>query len=168
MLRLNILSLSENTDLCTSYILETHDIKKHFDACATSAEVDEGKPDPGLITRAMNKIKASAEETIVIGDTEEDIKAGRTAGCITVGIGIDGDYRAEALCDIPQIVEIIEKKSINYRHWPKRGLLRLRFCGISIILFRFRFRFGLRLQTRYRPRLLKRTVESFAGNITPV
>ena len=49
------------------------------------------KPKPGLLLRAANDFIVELEESCMIGDCENDIEAGRAAGCKTVFIG-SGDF----------------------------------------------------------------------------
>ena len=49
------------------------------------------KPKPGLLLRAANDFNVELEESWMIGDSENDIEAGRAAGCKTVFIG-SGDF----------------------------------------------------------------------------
>ena len=49
------------------------------------------KPKPALLLRAANDFNVELEESWMIGDSENDIEAGRAAGCKTVFIG-SGDF----------------------------------------------------------------------------
>lgn len=49
------------------------------------------KPKPGLLLRAANDFNVELKESWMIGDSENDIEAGRAAGCKTVFIG-SGDF----------------------------------------------------------------------------
>ncbi len=103
--------VTNTTSGCTSKILRSHGLEGLFDAVVTSDEVERGKPDPSLLQRAMLLIDAVPEETVVIGDSEEDMEAGEAAGCVTVGIGVDGAYRIESLRQLPALVKRIESLS---------------------------------------------------------
>ena len=48
------------------------------------------KPGTGMITRAMRDFGVTSEQKFVIGDSEEDMKAGAGAGCQTVRVGEEG------------------------------------------------------------------------------
>ena len=55
------------------------------------------KPKPGLLLRAAENLNISLEESWMVGDSENDIKAGRAAGCRTALIGAgDCDYGQDA------------------------------------------------------------------------
>jgi len=102
--------ITNTTSRCTSEILETLGLAEYFDAIVTSDEVEEGKPDPSIVRRAMEELGAKPEGTLVIGDSEHDIEAGRAAGCVTIGIGVEGDYTADTLEDIPGLIRDMENE----------------------------------------------------------
>jgi phosphoglycolate phosphatase len=61
------------------------------------------KPDPAPLREAMRRCGATAPETVMVGDSPGDIKAGRAAGVITCGIagGFRGREALEAAgCDL--------------------------------------------------------------------
>ena len=61
-------------------------IKDYFDAVVSGTEVSHGKPAPDIFLYAAKKIGCSPEECFVFEDSENGIKAGHAAGCITVMI----------------------------------------------------------------------------------
>ena len=91
---------------CTIQILKNNDIEKYFNFVITSSEVSKGKPSPEIVYNACKKMKVKPEDAVLIGDTDSDMKAGRAAGCITIGIKIDGDYKIDTLSDIKDIIKI--------------------------------------------------------------
>ena len=66
----------------------------------TMEDVKRGKPAPDMIVKACKMLKVKPQHAILIGDTRNDIIAGKRAGCIVVGYKIKGDYRIEGLNDI--------------------------------------------------------------------
>jgi phosphoglycolate phosphatase len=56
------------------------------------------KPDPAAVTAALASMRVDARHTWMVGDGEQDILAGRGAGCLTVGVrgGFQADERLEA------------------------------------------------------------------------
>ncbi len=57
------------------------------DACFTSTEVGAGRPNPYMVFRNMEVLKVSSTlSAMKVGDTAVDIKEGKNAGIITVGI----------------------------------------------------------------------------------
>ncbi|MBN1786067.1 MAG: HAD family hydrolase [Candidatus Methanofastidiosa archaeon] len=99
-----------NTTLsCTEMILELHGIKKYFKEIVTSDQVIYGKPHPDMIFLACKRLNVPPEDVILIGDTINDVKAGKGANCAVIGLGIEGDYLAETLEEIPGIIEKIKR-----------------------------------------------------------
>ena len=48
------------------------------------------KPATGMITRAMRDFGVAPEQTFLVGDSDDDMRAGADAGCRTVRVGEDG------------------------------------------------------------------------------
>lgn len=44
------------------------------------------KPKPGMLLKAAERFNINLQESYMIGDSERDIIAGKTAGCITIGV----------------------------------------------------------------------------------
>lgn len=61
-------------------------IANHFLHIITNDHVTNVKPDPEGIHLIMERVGASASETIMIGDTHADILAGKNAGVKTIGV----------------------------------------------------------------------------------
>lgn len=102
-------ALVTNTTLrCTRDILHQHGLGDFFEVVVTSDQVKSGKPDPAMIERAIAELAADPDDTVMIGDSEEDVQAGRRAGCLTIGIGVQGDYRADSLEDVLRIARRLE------------------------------------------------------------
>lgn len=59
-------------------------IRDYFDAVVSGVEVGRGKPAPDIFLYAAEKIGCRPEECYVFEDSENGIKAGYAAGCITV------------------------------------------------------------------------------------
>lgn len=92
---------------------------KVFDYSVTSDEVDNGRPYPDLIIKAMKDLNiASGEEVAKVGDTASDLHEGTSAGCKYV-IGITtGAFTQEALArephthlvsDLLEVVDIVSQ-----------------------------------------------------------
>jgi phosphoglycolate phosphatase len=80
----------------TKIILDHFDIAKYFDAIVGGDTTPARKPDPGPVLEAMKQLGASACETIMIGDSENDVIAGKRAGTHTCAVS-DGFRSAEEL-----------------------------------------------------------------------
>lgn len=90
---------------CTVQILKNLDIGKYFDVIVTADEVSKGKPSPEIVIKACNYFNVKPENVLLIGDTNSDIQAGRSAGCIIVGINIKADFTIKKLSDLTSIIE---------------------------------------------------------------
>lgn len=101
--------ITNTTEGCTREILSSHGLEVFFEGIVTSDQVEEGKPDPSMVKAALELLGAEPGASVVIGDSPQDIEAGSRAGCITIGLGVSGDYWAEKLKDIPGIVADIRK-----------------------------------------------------------
>lgn len=70
----------------TRIILEHFDIAKYFDAIVGGDTTPARKPDPGPVLEAMKQLGGSASETVMIGDSENDVIAGKRAGAYTCAV----------------------------------------------------------------------------------
>jgi len=70
----------------TRIILEHFDIAKYFDAIVGGDTTPARKPDPGPVLEAMRQLSTSARETVMIGDSENDVIAGKRAGTYTCAV----------------------------------------------------------------------------------
>jgi pyrophosphatase PpaX len=66
--------------------LELAYISHLFDYLVTSTDVTNLKPHPEPVLKALNHFHVQAQEAVMIGDTEHDIKAGKAAGTQTIGV----------------------------------------------------------------------------------
>ena len=71
-----------------------------FSVIAGSEHVNEIKPDPEGIHLIMEKEKSAPENTLIIGDTEADILAGKSAGIKTGAVKWGGITPWEILMDL--------------------------------------------------------------------
>lgn len=64
--------------------LQKSGIRNYFDAVVSGMEVNLGKPEPDIFLYAAKRIGCAPDECLVFEDSENGIKAGYAAGCITV------------------------------------------------------------------------------------
>ena len=64
------------------------------------------KPKPGMILKAAEDFNIDLENSWMVGDGENDIKAGKAAGCKTALIG-DGDFNQDMT--VKSLLEFVEK-----------------------------------------------------------
>lgn len=85
-----------------------------FDVIVVSAELAIGKPDPRIFQMAMERLGASAEQTVMVGDSlERDIVGARAAGLRSVWVdlghtpdrkGIEPDATIHTLDELPDVL----------------------------------------------------------------
>ena len=89
--------ITNSTRFIAAAILNRHKLKKYFDVVITMNDVKRRKPAPDMILKACKILKVKPKNTILVGDTMNDMVAGKRAGCVTVGYKVNGDYRIEKL-----------------------------------------------------------------------
>ncbi len=62
-----------------------------IDAIVTSREVEKRKPAPDAILECANRLKVCIKNCLVVGDTEDDIIATRSAGAVSVAVSTGQD-----------------------------------------------------------------------------
>jgi phosphoglycolate phosphatase len=67
----------------TRLILDRFDIARYFDSIVGGDTVAERKPHPGPVIEALRQLGGAADEAVMIGDSENDVNAGRRAGTLT-------------------------------------------------------------------------------------
>ncbi|MFH1212979.1 MAG: phosphoglycolate phosphatase [Candidatus Neomarinimicrobiota bacterium] len=67
-------------------ILEKLDLARHFQFVLGGDSLPTRKPDPGPILFIMQKLNLDASQVLVVGDSENDIKAGQAAGVRVVAV----------------------------------------------------------------------------------
>lgn len=65
-------------------LLEKFNLTRLFDAIIISDEVKAMKPNPQIFKQALTKVNCYPKETVVIGDSLQDVKGAQTLGMITV------------------------------------------------------------------------------------
>jgi pyrophosphatase PpaX len=75
--------VTSETSTLSDYALETINLRNYFDALVTSDHVLKRKPDPEGIHLALQKMRLSPQECMLVGDSAADITAGKNAGLLT-------------------------------------------------------------------------------------
>ncbi len=105
-------------------LLEVLGISGHFAAVLGADSCTQRKPSPEPLLKLMTVCGVSAAETVMIGDSENDILAGKGAGAMTVGCTYgygdlselaDADYRIDNFAEILELSPLATKKCINHR-----------------------------------------------------
>ncbi len=66
-------------------VLQTVELQHVFDGSRTADETA-GKPDPRMLFELMQTFDASAERTLMVGDTTHDLQMAQNAGCASVAV----------------------------------------------------------------------------------
>ena len=96
--------ISNSTKSIVTAILNHFQIKKYFNAIVTMDDVKRRKPHPDMVLKACKMLKISPKNAILVGDTKNDMLAGKRAGCVAVGYKIKGDYRINNLSKLLNVV----------------------------------------------------------------
>ncbi len=89
--------ITNSPKFMVSSILGKFGLKKYFDAVITMEDVKKSKPAPDMALKACKILKVRPKGTILVGDTKNDMIAGKRAGCTTVGYKVKGDYEINDL-----------------------------------------------------------------------
>jgi phosphoglycolate phosphatase len=100
-------------------ILEALGIGHRFRAILGGDSTPLRKPDPAPLREAMRRCAATAQETVMVGDSPADIKAGRAAGVITCGIA--GGFRGREALEAEGCYLIVESVSDLPDHFCPTG-----------------------------------------------
>jgi HAD superfamily hydrolase (TIGR01509 family) len=105
-----VLASSAKADEVDHY-LGLLDARELADAWTTSADVKETKPQPDLVNSALERVSASADEAVMIGDTPWDVRAAGNAGVPTLtvrtgGFGDDELREAGAIAVFESVAEL--------------------------------------------------------------
>jgi len=85
-------------------VLKQFNIFKYFELVLTSNDVKKSKPDPEIVIKSCKLLKLKPSEVIFVGDTKSDLKAGKAAGCIVIGIDIDADYTIKNISELTKLI----------------------------------------------------------------
>ncbi|MBN1270271.1 MAG: HAD-IA family hydrolase [Kiritimatiellae bacterium] len=97
------------------HILEEMKLERYFGVIIGIDEVTAVKPHPEAVRRALDRLGVAPARAVMIGDTTDDVLAGRAAGVATIGISADlvrrghlavagADYIVETLSDLLSIL----------------------------------------------------------------
>ena len=112
---LMVVASSAKMDRINWYLDVSNIDKKMFDAVISGDDIKRGKPNPDIFIKACQKFGLKGEETIVLEDSNNGIRAAKKAGCISVLIpdldivNDSFDYKLESLLDV---IDLLEEKVI--------------------------------------------------------
>jgi putative hydrolase of the HAD superfamily len=111
------LAVVSNWDSRLIRVLDGLDLSRHFRFVLTSAEAGYRKPSPHIFEQALTRLGATAEESLYVGDSEEDDVAGAHAVGIQAVRIVPRHARREATADsaadhvisgLPELVDIVD------------------------------------------------------------
>lgn len=117
-----IVVVTNNGRLGTDRTLERLNLLGVFDGVITRDDVDELKPDPGIVFKALNLTSTRADEAVLVGDAIIDIKAAKAASvrCVAIPTGPfpaarllqeEPDFIVGSLLDIPELVRRLDSSA---------------------------------------------------------
>lgn len=71
----------------TGIILRQLKLKKYFDYVLCADKLPEGKPNPEILLRIMQRLKVEPEQVVYVGDMAFDVETARNAGVISIAVG---------------------------------------------------------------------------------
>ena len=98
--KIKICLISNSTKFIVLTVLNHFKIRKYFDVVITMDDVKRRKPAPDMVLKACKKLNISPKYAILVGDTKNDMIAGKMAGCITLGYKTKGDHRISHLISV--------------------------------------------------------------------
>jgi HAD superfamily hydrolase (TIGR01509 family) len=63
------------------HCLDLLDVRELADGWTTSADVESTKPEPDLVTSALERVGGSSDEAVMVGDTPWDVEAADVPRC---------------------------------------------------------------------------------------
>jgi HAD superfamily hydrolase (TIGR01509 family) len=117
-----IVIVTNNGRLGTDRTLERLGLLGFFDGVVTRDDVDELKPDPGMLFKALDLAGVRSDEAILVGDAIIDIRAAKAASvrCVAVPTGPfpaarlmqeEPDFVIGSLVDVPELVHRLDSST---------------------------------------------------------
>jgi phosphoglycolate phosphatase/AHBA synthesis associated protein len=115
---LDSLSIARESGMKTAIVTNTTkplaiEIAAHLklepDLVIGSGDAEKSKPAPDLLLKAMEKLDSTAEEAVMIGDSDFDRRAAEAAGVHFIGYRRDGDQRVENHAELQGLLKEISR-----------------------------------------------------------
>lgn len=106
--------ISNKREALSVKVLEALDLIRFFDLVIGSDSTTEKKPSPVPVLHVISTMGLTQEDSIMVGDSDLDIAAGKNAGIKTVGVTYgyrkreflkDADYVIDEIKDLPLIIQ---------------------------------------------------------------
>jgi phosphoglycolate phosphatase len=108
--------ISNKREALTRRVLQELGLLPYFDMVLGSDSVDEKKPSPKPLLKVMDMFSCNAGETVIVGDSNFDIAAGKAAGTYTVAVSYgfrdagllqEADRIIARFQDLPLVLEML-------------------------------------------------------------
>ncbi len=117
-----IVVVTNNGKLGTERTLERLNLAGMFDGVVTRDDVEELKPDPGIIFKALKLADADATEAVLVGDAIIDIKAARAASVRSIAVPTgpfpasrllqeEPDFIVGSFLEVPELIRRLDDES---------------------------------------------------------
>ena len=111
--RVVVLASSAKQDEVDAY-LDLLDARELADAWTSSADVEATKPEPDLVRAALDRVGATADDAVMVGDTPWDVEAAKRAGVGTLAVVTGGfaeqELREAGAVDVfESVAELLER-----------------------------------------------------------
>ncbi len=106
--------ISNKREYLSTRLLDKLDMLKHFDLVVGSDTTSERKPSAIPVIYVFTKLGVNPDESIIVGDSNYDIEAGKKAGLKTVAVTygyrerqylIDADYIIDSMKDLLTLLD---------------------------------------------------------------
>jgi phosphoglycolate phosphatase len=124
-MKLKIALCTISSEKTTSCILKRFNLEQFFDAVITRESVFEVKPHPTHLEAALDAVKVSSQEAVLVGDSVKDIECAIQLNVLAVGVttGLSSieeltcsgaHYIASSANEIPILLEQLNRKTSEY------------------------------------------------------
>jgi len=86
-------------------ILTSLKLIKFFHVIVTADDVKKPKPAPDMLLKACKLLRVTPTQTIFLGDTIIDLKAGKNASCVVIGFMIKSHNEVSSLAEFLDLVQ---------------------------------------------------------------
>lgn len=93
-------------------IVDKFKIRKYFDVLYSAEDVVNGKPNPEIYIKTMNKLGVTPKETVIIEDSISGLKAAKSSGAFC--IAVETTNPKEKLLSVDKIIKDISKLDIPF------------------------------------------------------
>lgn len=131
-----LLALVSNTSQSNEGVvktaLQTLGMSPYFDAVVTSVDVGHEKPHPAMFARALERLRCTPGEAVMVGDDlEKDVQGAATMGIITIHVhryekpftppDVKPTFTVSSLLEIPGILERVKQDCAGERAADRGG-----------------------------------------------